>query len=179
MSFSSWYLSQMDFEVSFHLFLLISIEALLEVIPTEKFARLTFMDKKLYSLSKSLQCSLHKKWSFPLTISSVYISSVKIFRRKLQIWSQLLKKSFMENFIFCAMALAFLLTDRSKLILTSFWSKLLPPPSQPPLSTLANFTGFLPLRRRQLFITNSSLHPRKQGSDNIHAQCLYSVPRCL
>ena len=36
----------------------------------------------------------HKKWSFPLRISSV----------NLQIWSHLLKKSLMENFIFCVVS---------------------------------------------------------------------------
>ena len=35
--------------------------------------------------------TLHKNWSFPLRISSVKVS-----------WSHLLKKSLMENFIFCA-----------------------------------------------------------------------------
>ena len=41
--------------------------------------------------------SLHKKWSFPFRISSVNVTKK---RRKLRIWSHLLKKSFMENFIF-------------------------------------------------------------------------------
>ena len=39
--------------------------------------------------------TLHKKWSFLWRISSVKL-------RKLRIWSHLLKKSLMENFIFCA-----------------------------------------------------------------------------
>ena len=37
------------------------------------------------------QFTLHKKWSFPLRISSVDVS-----------WRNLLKKSLMKNFIFCA-----------------------------------------------------------------------------
>ena len=40
--------------------------------------------------------TLHKKWSLSLRISSVKIS------RKLRIWSYLLKKSLIENFILCA-----------------------------------------------------------------------------
>ena len=58
---------------------------------------------RLRSQSKTLswcckiQVPLHKKWSFPLRISSVN------FFRKLRIWSHLLKKSLTENFIFCAM----------------------------------------------------------------------------
>ena len=40
--------------------------------------------------------TLHKKWILPLRISSVKIS------RKLRIWSYLLKKSLIENFILCA-----------------------------------------------------------------------------
>ena len=43
--------------------------------------------------------TLHKKWRFPLRISSVNVTKIL---RKLQIWSLLLKKSLMENFIFCA-----------------------------------------------------------------------------
>ena len=39
----------------------------------------------------NLPSTLHKKWSFPLRISSVNV-----------IWSLFLKKSLMENFIFCA-----------------------------------------------------------------------------
>ena len=42
--------------------------------------------------------ALHKKWSFPLRISSVNV----IKSRKLRIWSHLLKKPLLENFIFCA-----------------------------------------------------------------------------
>ena len=38
--------------------------------------------------------TLHKKWSFPLWISTV----------NLRIWSYLLKKSLMENFIFCVVS---------------------------------------------------------------------------
>ena len=41
--------------------------------------------------------SLHKKWSFPLRISSVKRDDIC---RKLRIWSHLLMKSLMENFIF-------------------------------------------------------------------------------
>ena len=44
--------------------------------------------------------SLHKKWSFPLRISSGKYDQIRSF---LQIWSHLLKKSLMENLFFCAM----------------------------------------------------------------------------
>ena len=42
-----------------------------------------------------IRFSEHKKWSFPLQISSDFFSFLRI-------WSHLLKKSLMENFIFCA-----------------------------------------------------------------------------
>ena len=45
--------------------------------------------------------TLHKKWSFPLRISSV--NKCDQICRKLRIWSHLLKKSLMENFIFGAL----------------------------------------------------------------------------
>ena len=48
----------------------------------------------LYSI-----CCTAKKWSFPLRISSVNMTKFCSF---LRIWSHLLKKFLMENFIFCA-----------------------------------------------------------------------------
>ena len=48
-----------------------------------------------------LTIRLHKKWSFPLRISSVNVTKSA---RKLWIFSNLLKKSLMENFIFCAVS---------------------------------------------------------------------------
>ena len=45
---------------------------------------------------RDLTVTLHKKWSFPLRISSVNVTNP----RKLRIWSHLLKKSVIENFIF-------------------------------------------------------------------------------
>ena len=47
--------------------------------------------------------ALHKKWSFPLRISSVNVTKF------LRIWSNLLKKSLRENFIFCAVLVVFAL----------------------------------------------------------------------
>ena len=52
-----------------------------------------FFRKKLYIRS------LHKKWSFPL---KNFFSKCDQIHSFLWIWSQLLKKSLMENFIFCA-----------------------------------------------------------------------------
>ena len=46
---------------------------------------------------KPREKSLHKKRSFPLRISSVNVTKSAIF---LRIWSHLLKKSSIENFIF-------------------------------------------------------------------------------
>ena len=40
---------------------------------------------------------LQKKWSFPIRISSVNVTKSAV-----RIWSHLLKKSLMKNFIFCA-----------------------------------------------------------------------------
>ena len=51
------------------------------------------------TFSDSIGSSLHKKWSFPLRISSVNVTKFASF---LRIWSHLLKKSLMGNFIFCA-----------------------------------------------------------------------------
>ena len=50
------------------------------------------------------QVSLRKKWSFPLSISSVNVTSKydSNFFRFLWIWSHLLKKFLTENLIFCA-----------------------------------------------------------------------------
>ena len=48
---------------------------------------------KFYGRRKS---TLHKKWSFPLRISSVNVT------KSAGNWSHLLKKPLMENFIFCA-----------------------------------------------------------------------------
>ena len=42
--------------------------------------------------------TLHKKWSFPVRISSVNVTQSAT---KLWIWSHFLKKSLIENFIFC------------------------------------------------------------------------------
>ena len=50
---------------------------------------------------------LHKKWSFPLKISSVNVTKSASF---LRIWSHLLKKSLMENFIFCLVPKSMLLS---------------------------------------------------------------------
>ena len=51
----------------------------------------------LWNIGKQISTeTLHKKWSFPLRISLVNVTG------KLRIWSHLLKKSLMENFIFCA-----------------------------------------------------------------------------
>ena len=46
--------------------------------------------------------SLHKKMKFSIKDIS---SKCDQIRRKLQIWSHLLKKSLMENYIFCAVTL--------------------------------------------------------------------------
>ena len=56
-----------------------------------------FMTKNI--IQKILQQennTLHEKWSFPVRICSVNM--------KLRIWSHLLKKSVMKNFIFCVVA---------------------------------------------------------------------------
>ena len=47
--------------------------------------------------------TLYKKWSFPLRICPVNVTqSTENCHRKLRIWSHLLEKSLMENFIFCS-----------------------------------------------------------------------------
>ena len=57
-----------------------------------------FWKVKNYNYTAFLCLLLHKKWSFPLWISSVNVNK---FAGKLQIWSHLVKKSLMENFIVC------------------------------------------------------------------------------
>ena len=62
---------------------------------------LSMRDLLLTSGTKGLKNILlllpfHKNWSFPLRISSVNVT-------KLRIWSNLLKKSLTENFMFCAL----------------------------------------------------------------------------
>ena len=57
-----------------------------------------FWKVKNYNYTAFLYLLLHKKWSFPLWISSVNVNK---FAGKLQIWSHLVKKSLMENFIVC------------------------------------------------------------------------------
>ena len=46
--------------------------------------------------------SLHKKWKFSI---KNFFSKFDQIRRKLRIWSHLLKKSLIENFMFCAVNL--------------------------------------------------------------------------
>ena len=58
----------------------------------------TFHHMKWSFLYVLVTLSLHKKWSFPLRMSSVNHQ----IRRFLRIWSHLLNKPLMENFIFCA-----------------------------------------------------------------------------
>ena len=48
---------------------------------------------------QKLPAPLHKNWSFPLRIFSVNMTKSA---KNLWIWSHLLNKSLMENFIFCA-----------------------------------------------------------------------------
>ena len=43
-----------------------------------------------------------------------FFSKCDLIRRKLQIWSHLLKKSLMENFIFCALTVEELSTGKKK-----------------------------------------------------------------
>ena len=53
------------------------------------------------SIKSSVRIPLHKKWSFLLTISSVNVTKSTVSWRNLK---NLLKKSLMENFIFCAVS---------------------------------------------------------------------------
>ena len=56
-------------------------------------------ENEFHFMNENQKYSLHKKWSFPLRISSVNFEIC----RKLWIWSHLLRKSLMEDFIFWAM----------------------------------------------------------------------------
>ena len=61
-----------------------------------------------------------KKWSFPLRISSLNVTF-----SFLRIWAHLLKKSLMENFIFCAVVVSILYTFWLLIILVLQWNLLL------------------------------------------------------
>ena len=61
--------------------------------------------------------ALHKKWSFPLRISSV--NEEMHFFTEMRISSRLLKKYLMENFIFCAVCKK----SDSKVKINYFWCK--------------------------------------------------------
>ena len=65
------------------------LELFVKIAPS--FKPLTLLVKK--------QHSLHKKMKFPI---KDFFSRCDQIRRKLRIWSHLLKKPLMENFIFCA-----------------------------------------------------------------------------
>ena len=62
----------------------------------------TYLYVQLITLFTSKFTALHKKWSFPFRISSVNVTKSAV---SLRIWSHLLKKSIMENFIICAVLL--------------------------------------------------------------------------
>ena len=96
--------------------------------------------------------TLHKKWSFPLRISS----KCDQICRKLRIWSHLLKKSLMENFIFCAVSGALLW------ILRVFWEQLLCRKRE--RLSLLNLPLFLPFLSQYVKISS------KLGERNINSQ---------
>ena len=62
----------------------------------------TYLYAQFITLFTSKFTALHKKWSFPFRISSVNVTKSAV---SLRIWSHLLKKSIMENFIICAVLL--------------------------------------------------------------------------
>ena len=55
---------------------------------------------KTFCTTVKFQNSIYKKWSFPIRTSSVNVTKSK---RNCGIWSHLLKKSLIENFIFCGL----------------------------------------------------------------------------
>ena len=62
---------------------------------------------------KSRWMNTAQKMKFPI---KDFFSKCDQIRRKLQIWSSLLKKSLMENFIFCAMSnVSFRLLEKTEL----------------------------------------------------------------
>ena len=70
---------------------------------------------KLKKNAKKVEGSLHKKIKFSM---KYFFSKCDQIRRKLQIWSYLLKKFFMENFIFYPRM--FRIIDR-QIIFRNFW----------------------------------------------------------
>ena len=71
-----------------------------------KYSETNFRENLLNLLLKEeiLKVSLHKKWSYPL---KDFFSKCDQIRSFLGIWSHLLKKSLMENFIFCGVYVDF------------------------------------------------------------------------
>ena len=84
---------------------------------------------------------LHKKWCFPLRISSVNCS------RKLRIWSHLLKKSLIENFILSATACTSVLQLKA-------WSAVL----KNKRSKIKSFDDFINSFMAEVPITYKSVH---------------------
>ena len=71
-----------------------------------KYSETNFREHLLNLLLKEeiLKVSLHKKWGYPL---KDFFSKCDQIRSFLGIWSHLLKKSLMENFIFCGVYVDF------------------------------------------------------------------------
>ena len=71
--------------------------------PAERIIKLASLKEKTFKKRCAFwNQPLHKKWSFPLIISPVNVTKSKGHGGFGHIWSHLLKKSLMENFIFCA-----------------------------------------------------------------------------
>ena len=85
----------------------------------------------LYFAIPAIRASPHKKWIFVLKISAVNVTR---FAGKCRIWSHLLKKCFMENFVFCAV----LESLYTSVIALPWWLKLWKNLSISP-SSLGNF----------------------------------------
>ena len=73
----------------------------------------------------NLCISLHKKWSFSLRISSVNVTKSAV----------LVKKSFVENFIFCAVCMQWILKGPTKMFLATSLTQTMP---ESPLIMLEN-----------------------------------------
>ena len=72
------------------------------------------------NIGENIGITLHKKWSFPLRISTVNVTNPQF---PADIWSHLLKKSLKENFIFCAVSVHAMTTLHCNFVFTLYWHR--------------------------------------------------------
>ena len=72
------------------------------------------------NIGENIGITLHKKWSFPLRISTVNVTNPQF---PADIWSHLLKKFLKENLIFCAVSVHAMTTLHCNFVFTLYWHR--------------------------------------------------------